>query len=78
MWACVEDALINGGGQMALQNLRRLEVASMSNPNKTYIVVEKEDHTWQCSCPVWIFRRKECKHIKREKAKLGVETERYD
>lgn len=49
---------------MALKNLRRVEVPSFSNPNKTYIVVEKEDGSWQCSCPVWIYRRKICKHIK--------------
>lgn len=42
------------------------EVASHSNPEKTYIVAQKEDGSYGCGCPAWTFQRKhggECKHI---------------
>lgn len=39
------------------------DVESHTTPGKHYTVSLKHDHTWQCSCPQWKFRRKECKHI---------------
>lgn len=49
---------------MAQAYLVRQEVESFSTPGKKYVVTQKEDGTWQCSCPQWIYRRKICKHIK--------------
>lgn len=39
----------------------------INQPNY-YIVSELNDGTWQCSCPAWKFRRKECRHIQKAKA----------
>ena len=57
---------------MAQKYLRKVKVESFSNPGKFYIVAETEDGEWQCSCPVWIYRRKQCKHIQRVKQELGI------
>jgi len=38
------------------------------NKPTDYIVAETEDGHWQCSCPVWKFRREECHHIRKAKA----------
>jgi hypothetical protein len=43
------------------------EVPSSSDPNKIYKVTLYEDGSYACSCPHWIYRRKECKHIKQVK-----------
>jgi len=29
-----------------------------------WVVSISEEGIWGCSCPVWIYRRQECKHIK--------------
>ena len=42
----------------------RWQVASESNPNKSYVVARTADDEYACSCPVWIFQRKTCKHIR--------------
>lgn len=39
-------------------------VQSESNPTKFYTVSRNTDGSFSCSCPAWIYRRKECKHIK--------------
>ena len=44
--------------------IRKWEVPSFTNPDKIYIVSLTKNGEYQCSCPQWIFRRKECKHIK--------------
>lgn len=36
----------------------------VNKPNK-YIVSETLDGEWQCSCPAWKFRRKQCHHIRK-------------
>jgi len=36
----------------------------INQPNY-YIVSETIDGEWQCSCPAWKFRRKQCHHIKK-------------
>ena len=43
--------------------VRRFEVASHSNPDKSYVVALNTKDEWGCSCPVWKFRRLQCKHI---------------
>jgi len=41
----------------------RMEIKSTTDAAKQYIVSFKRGR-WMCSCPAWIYRRKECKHIK--------------
>ena len=41
----------------------KYEINSFSDPTKIYIVSETTTGEWQCSCPVWIYRRRTCKHI---------------
>lgn len=37
----------------------------------TYRVSISDNEEWGCSCPVWKFRRKECKHILQVKAEIN-------
>lgn len=41
----------------------RWKVPSESDPDKTYTVAQDAEGEYGCSCPVWKFRRQECKHI---------------
>ena len=41
----------------------RYEVDSHSDPNKHYTVALSARGVWECSCPIWIYKRKQCKHI---------------
>lgn len=40
------------------------EVRSSSNPNRFYTVSLTLDNQYQCSCPGWIYRHTDCKHIR--------------
>lgn len=40
-----------------------VSVTSSSNPDKKYTVRQMPDKTWACSCPHFVFRNKQCKHI---------------
>lgn len=51
--------------------IEKWNVTSESNPNKTYVVSLSELGIWGCSCPVWKFRRQECKHIQQIKNNGG-------
>lgn len=42
--------------------------------NGSYVVSLSNENTWGCSCPVWKFRRQECKHIIR----VRLNPERYE
>lgn len=42
--------------------IKRWTVASESGPG-VYIVGQDKDGNYGCSCPVWKFHRKQCKHI---------------
>ncbi len=42
--------------------VKRWEVHSMTSDN-TYTVALDENGDYGCSCPVWRFRRQQCKHI---------------
>jgi len=48
---------------MSRRILNQWDIPSHSGPSKTYKVTLYEDGTYACSCPHWIYRRKECKHI---------------
>jgi len=62
--------------------IRKFKIMSWTSSN-SYVVCELEDKSFSCSCPVWIFGRKECKHIidvkdvlnnkKRKINEIGVE-----
>lgn len=41
----------------------RWKVPSESDLDKTYTVAQDAEEEYGCSCPVWKFRRQECKHI---------------
>ncbi len=43
-----------------------VEVASDSNPSKTYRIMRGKDGVVYCTCPRWTNTRKTCKHLKRE------------
>ncbi len=49
------------------RRLKQWEVQSHSDPSKQYKVTLYDDDSFACSCPQWIYRRKECKHIKKYK-----------
>jgi hypothetical protein len=49
---------------MADRWIIRWKVPSESDPDKTYIVARDAEGEYGCSCPVWKFRRQECKHIR--------------
>jgi hypothetical protein len=44
--------------------IARWEVASFSDPDKKYIVAVDRNGGFACSCPRWVYKREECKHIK--------------
>lgn len=43
---------------------KQWDLPSQSDPKKTYKVTLYEDGSYACSCPHWIYRKKECKHIR--------------
>lgn len=51
--------------------VKRWEVEGSSG--NTYVVAIDDDGNYGCSCPVWKFRRLECKHILQVKANGGQE-----
>lgn len=66
------------------------DVASKTNPKKTYKVTYYNYGSWACSCPPWIYGNQDCEHIKARKdiynknyfqsidmQKLGLEIDRY-
>lgn len=50
------------------KKLRQWNVPSSSGKKQEYKVTVYDDGRWECSCPDWIYRRAECKHIKMQKA----------
>lgn len=50
------------------QYVKRWKVPSSSDASKTYTVALKKDGSYACSCPEWIYRRRECHHIRQVKA----------
>jgi hypothetical protein len=55
---------------MSRRILNQWENPSHSDPSKTYKVTLYEDGSYACSCPQWVYRRKECKHIQECKVNL--------
>lgn len=53
--------------------VKRWQVPSESDPDKTYTVAVDANGNYGCSCPVWKFRRIECHHIRRVKTGGGME-----
>ena len=58
--------------------VKRYEVASMTDPGKTYAVSLSDRGIWACGCPVWRFSRAkettECKHIQFVKANQAAKS----
>lgn len=54
--------------------IKRWEVPSESNSSKFYIVAQDTEGGYGCDCPVWKFRREECKHIERVKREHPKES----
>ncbi|HCR70737.1 MAG TPA: hypothetical protein DIW23_04780 [Anaerolineae bacterium] len=46
------------------------ECPSQSRANLSYIVATNQSEQWGCSCPRWIYKREECKHIREVKLHL--------
>ena len=62
---------------MADKWIRRWDVPSESDPEKSYVVAQDVDGDYGCSCPAWRFRgRRECRHI--EAVKNGEHPERSE
>jgi len=49
--------------------VQQWKVRSERNPSKFYTVSLKHDGSYECSCPHWIYRHKECKHIRKVKGR---------
>jgi len=47
--------------------IRQWQIESESTPGKYYTVSLDYDGNFSCSCPHWIYRHKECKHIQEAK-----------
>lgn len=53
--------------------VQKWKVKSNSEAGKYYTVSVSSELKWGCSCPVWIFRRQECAHIKEIKIALKAD-----
>ena len=45
------------------EKVRQWNIESSSDPTKIYKITLYDDGSYACSCPQWIYRRKDCKHI---------------
>lgn len=59
---------------MAKVWLRKWKIDSYSG-NKSYTVAVDERAEYGCSCPQWIYRRQECKHIQAVKRYVASKLE---
>jgi hypothetical protein len=57
--------------------IKRWEIQSHSDPDKTYTVALAEDGSYGCSCPQWKFRRRQCRHIAEVQCNVPETVERY-
>jgi hypothetical protein len=48
------------------------KVKSKSDPNKLYFVTLKPNGKWTCTCPQFVFRKVDCKHIDLVKERTGT------
>jgi len=46
-----------------MKYLKQWQIESESKPGKYYTVSLDDNGNYSCSCPQWIYRHKECKHI---------------
>jgi len=52
--------------------VQRWEVPSDSRSDTSYVVAIDAEGNWACSCPVWKFKRIECKHIQYVRDEMGA------
>jgi len=57
---------------MSKQYVKQWRVESNSTKGKFYKVSLTDQGEYECSCPAWIFRRKQCSHIAHAKANPDV------
>jgi hypothetical protein len=57
--------------KQTLSSKNRWTIPSSSDETKQYIVSKNKDGTFSCTCPHHIFRKAECKHIKKVKESLS-------
>ena len=43
--------------------IERFAVSSQTIEGREYVVARDQAGEWGCSCPHWIYRRGQCKHI---------------
>ena len=60
--------IYGAGGRTHLYSRDESRCPFRINKPRQYIVSETLEGEWQCSCPVWKFRRKECHHIRKAKS----------
>jgi hypothetical protein len=51
---------------------RRFEVDSFTHSGQHYVVALNLNGNWECSCPVYIYRRRQCKHVDLVLSTLGT------
>jgi superfamily II DNA or RNA helicase len=57
--------------------LRSWRVPSESRPGVEYTVTLNDDGTWSCTCPHYMYRHMECKHILKVKGGLSAPKASY-
>jgi len=57
---------------------KKWKVPSRSDSSKVYTVSLTEDGSYECSCPVWVFRREECPHIRLVKTQATLDGKDFD
>jgi len=54
--------------------IKKWKVKSYTSDDKYYTVSMDSEGNYSCSCPCWIYKRKDCKHIDEVKLKGGIEV----
>ena len=49
---------------MSVRYQKQWVVRSVSRPNIVYKISLTMDNQYQCSCPRWVYKREDCKHIR--------------
>lgn len=64
------------GEKKMSEKARSWTVHSTSNPHAVYAVARDIFGDFSCTCPDFVFRGHQCKHIKRAKMKLACEKQK--
>lgn len=55
-----------------MKYLKQWQIESESKPGKYYTVSLDDNGNYSCSCPQWIYRHKECKHIRTAQSLITI------